>query len=33
MYSDVVPYEKEIRQLKDKFNIDDGEIEQSRKKK
>jgi hypothetical protein len=33
MYSDVVPYEKEIRQLKDKFNIDDGEIEQARKKK
>ncbi len=32
MYSDVVPYEKEIRQLKDKFNIDDGEIEQARKK-
>jgi len=33
MYSDVVPYEKEIKQLKDKFNIDDGEIEQARKKK
>ena len=32
MYSDVVPYEKEIRQLKDKFNIDDGEIEKARKK-
>ena len=32
MYSGVVPYEKEIRQLKDKFNIDDGEIENSRKK-
>ena len=32
MYSDVVPYEKEIRQLKDKFSIDDGEIEKARKK-
>jgi len=32
MYSGVVPYEKEIRQLKDKFSIDDGEIEQARKK-
>jgi len=32
MYSGVVPYEKEINQLKDKFNIDDGEIEQARKK-
>ncbi len=31
MYSDVVPYEKEIRQLKDKFNIDDGEIEKTKK--
>ena len=32
MYSGVVPYEKEIRQLKDKFSIDDGEIKQARKK-
>ena len=32
MYYDVVPYEKEIKQLKDKFNIDDGEIEEARKK-
>ena len=33
MYSGVVPYEKEINQLKDKFKIDDGEIEIARKKK
>ena len=32
MSSGVVPYEKEIRQLKDKFSIDDGEIEHARKK-
>jgi hypothetical protein len=32
MYSGIVPYEKEIRQLKDKFSIDDGEIDQARKK-
>ena len=31
-YSGVVPYEKEIRQLKDKFSIDDGKIEKARKK-
>jgi len=32
LYSGVVPYEKEINQLKDKFKIDDGEIEIARKK-
>ena len=33
MYSDTIPYEKEIRQLKDKFSIDDEEINLARKKK
>ena len=32
MYSDVVPYEKKIKQLKDKFSINDSEIEKATKK-